>query len=98
LRIAEVRNNTFRIRCSRSTETSVKNEEPRRAEVRCKKTAALQAATVGDEELQVQPVLGRGVDFYSLIHGLAQITNGHIAAISHSELKSIPFVRDQQDR
>lgn len=42
----------------------------RRAEVRRKKTAALHAAAVGDEELQVQLVLGRGVDFYSLAHWL----------------------------
>ncbi len=66
--------------------------------MRHKKTEALQAAAIGDKEIQVQPVLGRGVDFYSLTHRLAQTTNDHLFAISHSEFKSIPFVRDQQDR
>jgi hypothetical protein len=42
-------------------------------------------------------VLGRSVDFYSLIHGLAQFTNGHLGTFSR-ELKSTPLPDDRQGR
>jgi hypothetical protein len=38
--------------------------------MRREKRAVSQAAAVGNEEPQVQPVLGRDVGFYSLTHGL----------------------------